>query len=364
MPKPAIKTAAKLAMSSAGKRGKPSTPKSLANSQAAKPKMASKLKAKHGEQKRLHPRNLHLNGYDFPALMASFPKLKAFVRPTPYGALSIDFADPLAVKTLNAALLNHHYGLAFWDIPKGALCPPIPGRVDYLHYLADLLFEGGKVKRAAAIRALDIGTGANGVYAILGHQVYDWQFVASDINPESLANVQRIIDNNPSLQGHLSLRRQQDDKAVFKGIIQASDRFELTLCNPPFHGSLKEASEGSLRKVRNLQLNRGEQPKATSATLNFGGQAAELWCQGGEKQFLATMIRESQAFAEQCLWFTSLVSKQENLKPCYQALEKLSVDTVKTIEMQQGNKVTRVLAWSFHSQAKRLQWCNQVISGT
>lgn len=112
--------------------------------------------------------------------------------------------------------MKHHYGLAFWDIPKGALCPPIPGQVDYLHYLADLLFEGGKVKRSAAIHALDIGTGANGVYAILGHQVYDWQFVASDINPQSLTNVQRIIDNNPSLQGHLSLRRQQDGKAVFK----------------------------------------------------------------------------------------------------------------------------------------------------
>lgn len=161
MPKPAIKTAAKLAMSSAGKRGKPSTPKSLAKPQTTKPKTASKLKAKHGEQKRLHPRNLHINGYDFPALMASFPKLKAFVRPTPYGALSIDFADPFAVKNLNAALLKHHYGLAFWDIPKGALCPPIPGRVDYLHYLADLLFEGAKVKRAAAIHALDIGTGAD-----------------------------------------------------------------------------------------------------------------------------------------------------------------------------------------------------------
>jgi 23S rRNA (adenine1618-N6)-methyltransferase len=143
---------------------------------------------------------------------------------------------------------------------------------------------------------------------------------------------------------------------VFKGIIEADDRFELTLCNPPFHASLAEASEGSLRKVRNLAANRGGKAQLASAKLNFGGQAAELWCQGGEQQFLATMIHESQLFAEQCLWFTSLVSKKDNLKPCYQALAKLGVDTVKTIEMQQGNKITRVLAWSFHSAAKRLQW--------
>ncbi|MGL5359836.1 MAG: RlmF-related methyltransferase, partial [Shewanella sp.] len=92
------------------------------------------------------------------------------------------------------------------------------------------------------------------------------------------------------------------------------------------------------------------------AALNFGGQAAELWCEGGERQFLARMIAQSQGFASQCLWFTSLVSKQDNLRPCYQALGKLGVDTVKTIEMQQGNKITRVLAWSFLSPAKRQQW--------
>lgn len=362
MPKPAIKTAAKPATSATGKRAKPSTPQSVAKLKASKAKAASKPKAKLGEKKTLHPRNVHLHGYDFVALMASFPKLKAFVRPTAYGALSIDFADPLAVKNLNAALLKHHYQIDFWDIPKGALCPPIPGRVDYLHYLADLLFEGASVQCGGQVSALDIGTGANGIYAILGHQVYGWQFAASDINPQSLANVQRIIDNNSCLQGHVTLRRQRDENAIFKGIIEAADRFELTLCNPPFHASLREASEGSQRKVRNLQLSRGEKPKATGAALNFGGQAAELWCQGGERQFLATMIRESHMFAEQCLWFTSLVSKQENLKPCYQALAKLGVDTVKTIEMQQGNKVTRVLAWSFHSQAKRLRWRSELVT--
>ncbi|MGL5047196.1 MAG: 23S rRNA (adenine(1618)-N(6))-methyltransferase RlmF [Shewanella sp.] len=306
-------------------------------------------------KKALHPRNAHLNGYDFQALMSSFPKLQAFVRPTAYGTLSIDFADPLAVKILNAALLKHHYGIECWDIPEGALCPPIPGRVDYLHYLADLLAEGDDVFALDNVRVVDIGTGANGIYPLLGSQVYGWQFVASDINADSLTNVQGIIEQNPVLQGRLSLRLQRDETAVFKGVIQPEERFALTLCNPPFHASMAEASEGAKRKVNNLQLNRGRKVKAAT-TLNFGGQGAELWCQGGERQFLATMIRESRLFADQCLWFTSLVSKKENLKPCYHALAQLKVDTVKTIEMQQGNKITRVLAWSFQSAAKRKIW--------
>ncbi|MCL1090202.1 23S rRNA (adenine(1618)-N(6))-methyltransferase RlmF [Shewanella profunda] len=328
------------------------------------PKVKAGTKAKTGPvktrsiaeiKKALHPRNAHINGYDFNALIKAFHRLNAFVRQTPFGGLSIDFADPEAVKALNTALLKYHYGIDFWDIPKGALCPPIPGRVDYLHYLADLLVEGDSSLAMEHVSVLDIGTGANGIYPILGCQVYGWHFVASDINSHSLANVQRIVERNPALQGRLSLRLQVDEKSVFKGIIQPQERFELTLCNPPFHASLAEAAQGSQRKVRNLQLNSGRTVKAASK-LNFGGQGAELWCKGGEQQFLATMINESQAFADQCLWFTSLVSKKENLKPCYQALAKLAVDTVKTIEMQQGNKITRVLAWSFHSAAKRQSW--------
>ncbi|GMA83882.1 hypothetical protein GCM10025855_34150 [Shewanella glacialipiscicola] len=239
--------------------------------------------------------------------------------------------------------------------------PPIPGRVDYLHYVADLLAEGDKSCAMDNVRVLDIGTGANGIYPILGSQVYGWQFVATDINVDSLSNVQRIIELNPPLQGCLHLRLQSNEKAVFKGIIQTEERFELTLCNPPFHASMAEANEGTKRKVNNLQLNRRSAVK-TEPRLNFGGQAAELWCQGGERQFLATMISESQSFAEQCLWFTSLVSKKENLKPCYQALAQLKVDTVKTIEMQQGNKITRVLAWSFQSVDKRKIWRSERLS--
>ncbi|WP_299795729.1 23S rRNA (adenine(1618)-N(6))-methyltransferase RlmF [uncultured Shewanella sp.] len=329
-------------------------------------------------KKGLHERNLHRDGYDFDKLIEASPALKPYVRPNPYGNLSIDFADPLAVKALNLALLQLHYGIEYWDIPTGFLCPPIPGRVDYLHYIADLLagVEAGqnvpqtatvkpKSQKRLKINALDIGTGANGIYPILGIQAYGWRFVASDVDPLSIENVNRIVEANPSLQGKLQTRLQTDQQKVFHGIIGPDDRFDITLCNPPFHGSLEEASEGTLRKVKNLAANRaakGHEPAPAvggdkqGAELNFGGQKAELWCEGGEKQFLANMIRESRDFATQCLWFTSLVSKKENLQPCYSALEKAGAVTVKTIDMAQGNKLTRVLAWSFLTPKQRELW--------
>ena len=117
-------------------------------------------------RKGLHPRNLHNQGYDFPALVTSYPALASHVKPNPYGNLSIDFSNPLAVKTLNAALLNRHYNIADWDIPDGALCPPIPGRADYIHYIADLVGPENP-----DIKLLDIGTGANGIYPLLACQI-------------------------------------------------------------------------------------------------------------------------------------------------------------------------------------------------
>ncbi|QYJ93731.1 23S rRNA (adenine(1618)-N(6))-methyltransferase RlmF [Shewanella spartinae] len=372
-------------------RPKPSSqtqPKAKPNSKPkAKPeskpqaKSQAKLKAKskpaegktQGASKGLHPRNLHGQGYDFEALMDTTPELKPFVRPNPYGNLSIDFADPRAVKLLNLALLRLHYGLSYWDIPEGFLCPPIPGRVDYLHYLADLLAESApgskgvkpntanvaKVPRGERVVALDIGTGANGIYPLLGHQVYGWRFVASDIDSVSLANVERIIANNPQLAGKLSLRLQSDSKQIFTGIIRAEDRFDLTLCNPPFHASLAEASRGSERKLKNLAANKrakGHEVAKGQEKLNFGGQKAELWCEGGEQAFLGQMIRESRDFGSQCLWFTSLVSKKENLKPCYRLLEQVGAKRVETLEMAQGNKLTRVLAWTFLTPEQHRLW--------
>lgn len=335
-----------------------------------KPNQMPASKAQGG--KGLHPRNVHGNGYDFNALIAKTEQLSPFVRPNPYGNLSIDFADEQAVKTLNLALLRLHYGIDYWDIPAGFLCPPIPGRVDYLHHLADLLAEDSaadthrnrpqaKPTKGTKIQVLDIGTGANGIYPILGAQTYGWRFVASDIDPLSIANVHTIIDRNPSLQGKVNLRLQSTPKAIFNGVIKPQERFDLTMCNPPFHASLAQAAAGSERKLANLAANRLAKGHATSASkptakLNFGGQKAELWCEGGEQRFLLDMIDESKTFALQCLWFSSLVSKKENVTPCYNALQRLGAVTVKTIDMTQGNKLTRVLAWSFLTPSQRQMW--------
>lgn len=290
----------------------------------------------------LHPRNLHRAGYDFAHLVQVHAPLSAFVRPNAYGDASIDFANPKAVKALNQALLKAYYGVAVWDIPKGYLCPPIPGRVDYIHYVADLLAAQGLA--GEAVRLLDIGTGANLVYPLLATQAYGWQCVGADIDAKALRNAQQLIEAN-DLQSRISLRQQLHPNSIFKGMILPGEQFTVTVCNPPFHASALEAEAGTQRKWRGL----GKRPPQA---LNFGGQSNELVCEGGEAAFLATMIEESKLFARQCVWFTTLVSKATHLPLVYRTLKKAQALTVNTVEMAQGQKQSRFVAWTFQRPLK------------
>ncbi len=315
--------------------------------------MSQRAKNNSTEKKELHPRNKHREGYDFRKLSQYCPELEAFIILTKYQQQSIDFSNPEAVKFLNKALLKQFYDLDYWDIPPGYLCPPVPGRADYLHYMADLLAarNAGKQPPGHLINVLDIGTGANLIYPILGVSEYGWNFTGGEIDPEALKSAGKIIEKNSRLKNLVKTRLQKSPANIFKNILQPGDRFDLTVCNPPFHASAEEANAGTERKWKNLGYQKKNRPK-----LNFGGQRTELWCEGGERAFVYKMITESALFPLQCFWFSTLVSKSSNLPSVYGALEKVKASEVKTIEMVQGNKTSRVVAWTFLKEAEQKEW--------
>lgn len=312
------------------------------------------MKAKHTTEKTtLHPRNLHRFRYDFEQLIAAYPLLKEFVFINEHATETIDFSNPEAVKALNKALLISHYAIQNWDIPADYLCPPIPGRADYIHYLADLLADSnnGIIPEGETVVGLDIGIGANCIYPIIGNSVYGWSFVGTDIDESALQNCKTIIGNNPQLMDAISLQSQIESRSIFKNIILPEDKFTFTICNPPFHNSAEEAEKSALRKVNTLT-----NTKNSKAILNFGGQNAELWCNGGEIGFITQMIYESAKYPMQCFWFTTLVSKKENLKNIYKILSKVGAVDIKTIDMAQGQKISRIVAWTFLSEAQQKNW--------
>jgi 23S rRNA (adenine1618-N6)-methyltransferase len=293
---------------------------------------------------KLHPRNKNRERYDLSALTLTYPELSKFIKPNKSGEDSIDFTNPTAVKALNRAILYHHYGIKYWDFPNENLCPPIPGRADYIHFIADLLSEsnGENSYSGDQITCLDIGVGASCIYPIIGVTEYGWNFIGSDINPQSLSSAQKIIDQNPSLKNKIELRLQKKPRAIFKGILDKNEKINVSICNPPFHSSNEEAQKSNKRKVKNLT---GK--KVSAPQLNFSGISNELYYQGGEKKFIQNMIKESRIFSNNCSWFTTLVSKQSYLYNIYAQLEKIKVHEVKTIPMNTGNKSSRIVAWTF-----------------
>ncbi len=305
------------------------------------------------EKTTLHSRNLHRFRYDFEKLTTSFPELQKFVFTNEHKIDTIDFSNPDAVKSLNKAILISDYDIQNWDIPTAYLCPPIPGRADYIHYIADLLASSnnGIIPEGENIIGLDIGIGANCIYPIIGNAVYKWSFVGTDIDEIAIQNCKKIISQNPKLIDVISLQLQTESRFIFKNIMLPEDKFAFTICNPPFHASQEEATKSSIRKINNL-----ENTRTTSPILNFGGQNAELWCNGGEIGFITQMIYESVKYPLQCFWFTTLVSKKENLPSIYKTLNKVGAVDIKTIDMAQGQKTSRIVAWTFLSEKQQKEW--------
>lgn len=310
-------------------------------------------------KKGLHERNKHRGRYDFKQLILTCPDLAQFVTINKYHDESIDFSNPAAVKSLNRAILRSDYNISDWNIPDNYLCPPIPGRADYIHHIADLLSisNNGVIPRGNSVRVLDIGVGANCIYPIIGHNEYGWNYLGVDIDPVALAAASKIIQANKPLTDAVKLRQQMTPANIFSDVLKTEDRFDISICNPPFHASLAEAQTGTQRKWRNLAKASASTKVANkAAVLNFGGQGGELWCAGGEAAFIGRMIEESTQFQNQCMWFSTLVSKEINLPGIYRALKKAGVKNSTTIDMAQGQKKSRIVAWTFLSESQQNNW--------
>jgi 23S rRNA (adenine1618-N6)-methyltransferase len=298
------------------------------------------------------------------------------------GRETIDFADPQAVRALNHALLRAQYGVREWMLPDGALCPPVPGRADYLHHLADILAEssedGRTLPRGAAVRGLDVGTGASFIYPLIGASCYGWSFVGTESECASAESAERIrVANACALQslGSSEVRLQPDSRRLLRGLCaDPRERFDFVMANPPFYRSAEEYARENARKRSGLAANlvkrgRAAVPPAGAAAAavptsgsdrNFGGVGAELWCPGGEVSFVGALIDESEEWAERALWFSSLVSRTEHVSLLRAKLEsKRELAEGRIVQMGQGQKRTSLLLWTYWPRTERRAWASR-----
>ncbi len=315
--------------------------------------MSKKEKIIETVKSSLHPRNRNRYRYDFTSLIKNYPELSEFVFTNEYFHETIDFANPNAVKALNRVLLKSFYGISYWNIPENYLCPPVPGRADYIHYVADLLSSSNQntPPKGITVSVLDIGVGANCIYPIIGNIEYGWRFIGSEIDPIAINSANTILTENHIRNDQIEIRPQKSAENIFTGIIHSNEQFDLTICNPPFHKSFKEAQIRTQRKWKNLGFQKEENP-----TLNFGGQNNEIWCTGGEEHFVSRMIEESTKYKKSVLWFTSLVSKKTTLPNAYKELMNANAFDIRTIKMAQGQKTSRIIAWTFLNEEEQKGW--------
>lgn len=282
----------------------------------------------------MHPDNPFEKEYNFNGLIQSHPKLSEFIIVGKSDRKSIDFGDSKAIIALNTALLKRTFDVN-WELKPGHLCPALPGRLDYLIHVKDLLDAPSKKH----ITMLDIGTGASLIYPLLATAAFDWNCTASEVDIDSIEFAKKLLLLNPNLKT-TTLRNQRFKSKIFHHVMEENDYFDLVVCNPPFYKTQSEAEQRNIRKNKNLHNNE-------SISHNFGGHSNELWYKGGEEAFIKTMASESASYGSQVGWFTCLISNSEHVKTLKRYVRKANPTELRVVEMEQGNKKSRFIAWTF-----------------
>ncbi|XP_031494747.1 uncharacterized protein LOC116260499 [Nymphaea colorata] len=373
-------------------------------------------KRRRTDQSRGHPRNKYSErAPDFRHLASLYPSFRSFVFYS-NGKPRIDWTDFNATRELTRVLLVHDHGIHWW-IPDGQLCPTVPNRSNYIHWIEDLLSSEVIVKPDAGerIRGFDIGTGANCIYPLIGASLYGWSFVGSDFTDAALEWAKWNIANNPhitelieirnalesgegSQSANLSLVKEEaqignsgSDEVVFSSEGNVGDHFnDVVVGNRktevnvsvgqgedaalPSSCSSDQASSASDVKyygppilvgvVRdgekfdfcmcNPPFFESMEGAGANPRTSCGGTSEEMVCPGGELAFISRIIEDSIKLKDSFRWFTSMVGRKVNLKILVSKLWKVGVSTVQTTEFVQGQTFRWGLAWSFVSLSNRI----------
>jgi 23S rRNA A1618 N6-methylase RlmF len=252
---------------------------------------------------RMHPRNRYFRHRpDFAALAAQFGDFAALTTTDSKGRVHVDWKDAAASAALTRALLCADYGLQ-WELPRGFLCPPVPQRANYIHWIEDLLAGPIEtaVKPASAVSipavatGLDIGVGASGIYPLLALSLHPaWKMIGTEINPEALASARANVERN-GLCPKIDLRLVSTDGGVLVDAINDQDGvIDFCMCNPPFFAAEDDAHKASHYRASEANL-------------------LELVTPGGERAFVHRIIADSKTLQGRVRWYTTMVRMRRML---------------------------------------------------
>jgi len=296
-----------------------------------------------GNNAHIHPSSVYAAAKpSFAALAQHYPGLSPHVKVAQGGQASLDFKSYAATRELTRCLLHNDHQLDWW-IPHGQLIPPVTNRLNYIHWLKDLLklssppAEAATGEGSSTVRGLDIGCGANCIYPLIGAATCGWQFVGTDITPEALTWARRNVAANPQLSHLIEVRQvaaadKQTPGGMLLGAVGEGETFHFSMCNPPFFDTLADANQ--------------------NPNTACGGTPAEMVCLGGEEAFVRAMVEESATLGSQVHWYTSMVGKKSTLKEVRRLLHDRSVPVIRSTQFFQGETSRWAVAWSYAADPK------------
>ena len=245
----------------------------------------------------------------------------------------LDFSDPDTVMQLTKTLLKVDFGLEL-ELPDDRLCPPVPNRHNYILWLKDLMDTTSYEEPGRRLSCLDIGTGASCIYPLLGCTQRQWYFVATDIDPKSLAYAKKNVQRN-DLENRIRILPRKPTDALIPLDDLGAEAIDFLMTNPPFYESEQEMVASAKLKSR---------PPNSACT----GAPVEMVCQGGEVAFVSRIIGESLKLRERVQWYTSMLGKMSSLEAVVDLLRERKIENYAVTEFVQGSKTRRwAVAWSF-----------------
>ncbi|XP_077396714.1 RNA N(6)-adenosine-methyltransferase mettl16 isoform X2 [Festucalex cinctus] len=282
--------------------------------------------------KSMHPRNRYKDKPpDFAYLASKYPEFQEHVHTNLSGRAVVNFKEPEAVRALTCTLLKEDFGLSI-EIPLERLIPTVPLRLNYIHWVEDLI-DGQKQPR----RGIDIGTGASCIYPLLGASMNGWFFLATEVDDICFDYATRNVEQN-HLSDLVKVVKVPQKTLLMDALKEETEIvYDFCMCNPPFFANQLEAKGVNSRNAR----------RPPPSSVNTGG-VTEIMAEGGELEFVKRIIHDSLQLKKRLRWYSCMLGKKCSLAPLKEELRKQGVPKVTHTEFCQGRTMRWALAWSFY----------------
>ena len=283
--------------------------------------------------------NIFYNDFkpDFLTLTKEFPELKKYIlkqNEDNEEEFQFDWSNNELSLLMDKSILNYYFDIKYYDIPKGFLIPPIPSRINYINLINSIIAKLIKDIDIKNIIGIDIGTGANIIYPILGYSIYKWKFICTEINKEAYNNAKLILQKN-NLENNINIIKQNNKDNIFISILNRENKYIFSMCNPPYYNYENE-----------IKL----EDKKRDNEYNFD----EIYYKNGEYGFFQRYFEESICYKNNVFLYTILIGKKINAENIYDKLSSYN-DIIKIYNMQKiltGNNVRYIIYWSFFNNYK------------